>query len=150
MTAREFVRRRGMLALMVGVPAAGYLLIFLALPDAPAAVEAVENGVKVRLTITQSELFGGFSSLIYVGLMAAVTGLYLMRSAAGGGSSADDLRLQRLRVGVLPRHSDPGGGLGFDRGAGGNDVAIPHAASATGLRASCLLGPPSSTASTAG
>ncbi len=81
MTAREFLRRRGMLALMVGVPAAGFLLVFLALPDAPAAVDAVENGVKVRLTITQTELFGGFSSLIYVGLMAAVTGLYLMRSA---------------------------------------------------------------------
>lgn len=81
MTGREFLRRRGMIALMVGVPVFGFVVIFLALPQQPAALDAIENDVVVRVALTQPELFGGLSALAYVGLLSGVTGLYLLRSA---------------------------------------------------------------------
>ncbi|MSQ27984.1 MAG: hypothetical protein EXR51_07595 [Dehalococcoidia bacterium] len=81
LTGREFLRCRGMIALMVVIPVFGFVVIFLALPQQPAALDAIENDVKVRVSLTQTELFGGLSVLTYVGLLAGVTGLYLMRSA---------------------------------------------------------------------
>jgi ABC-2 type transport system permease protein len=84
MTAKEFLRRRGMLALMIAVPVAGFVLIYFALPRAPASIQAVEGGVTVSVETDQVELFGGVSSLVYVGLLASVTGLYLMQSALKG------------------------------------------------------------------
>lgn len=81
MTAHEFLRRRGMLALMVGLPVVGFALIFLALPRTPASLEAVDGGVTVNIETDQVQLFGGVSSLIYVGLLSSVTGLYLLQSA---------------------------------------------------------------------
>lgn len=81
MTAREFLRRRGMLALMAGVPALGFVAIYSALPDTPASLDAIENGIKVQVALNQVELFGGVMALIYVALLAGVTGLYLMQSA---------------------------------------------------------------------
>lgn len=84
MTAREFLRRRGMLSLIFGVPVLGFLLVYLALPKSPAAIEAIENGVKVRVDLNQVELFSGVSALSYVGLLAGITGLYLLHGALKG------------------------------------------------------------------
>src|SRR6266540_6367741 len=84
MTAKEFLRRRGMLALMVAVPVAGFVLIYLALPRTPASIQSIEGGVTVYVETDQVELFGGVSSLAYVGLLSSVTGLYLLQSALKG------------------------------------------------------------------
>jgi biotin carboxyl carrier protein len=108
MTAKEFLRRRGMLALMIALPVAGFVLIYLALPRAPASIQSVEGGVTVNVETDQVELFGGVSSLTFVGLLASVTGLYLMQSALKGdrrlllaGYSAGELVTARAAFLVL-------------------------------------------------
>lgn len=106
MTGREFLRRRGMLASMIGIPVFGYVMIFAALPEIPASLEAIENGVKVVVDLDQRALFGGLQALIYVGLLAGLAGFYLLKSAlsadrrliVAGFSPAE---LVASRIGVL-------------------------------------------------
>lgn len=106
LTAREFLRRKGMLAFMVGIPIFGFLVIYWGLPRTPAALEAFENGVEVLIDMDQVQLFGGVMSLIYVGLLAAITGFYLLQGALKAdrrllvaGYSAAELVI--ARVGLL-------------------------------------------------
>ncbi|MBI4497848.1 MAG: HlyD family efflux transporter periplasmic adaptor subunit [Chloroflexi bacterium] len=108
LTLREFLRRRGMLAFVIGVPVLGFLAIYGALPDTPASLDAVDNGVTIQVPLTQLELFGGVSALIYVALMAGIVGLYLMQSALKAdrrlivaGFSATELLTARLGVLLL-------------------------------------------------
>ncbi|GEM_PF-2399524 len=81
MTAREFLRRRGMLAFMVATPVLSFALVYAALPDTAANIDAIENGVKVQVGTDQVALFGGVSALIYAALLAGITGFYVMSSA---------------------------------------------------------------------
>lgn len=81
LTAREFLRRRGMLTFMVLVPVSTYLLLYLALPEGRASLEAMENGVAVQLELDQRDFFGGFTGLSFVALLAGVAGFYLLQSA---------------------------------------------------------------------
>ncbi len=81
MTAREFLRRRGMLALMVVSPVMTFAMVRLALPDAAATVDAVENGMSVQVDTGQVALFGGVSALMYAAMLAGIMGFYIMFSA---------------------------------------------------------------------
>ena len=108
MSTREFLRRRGMLSIIILVPIVGFGLIYLGLPRTPASLEAIENGVKVTVEMNQVELFSGFGALSFVGLLSGVVGLYLMRSALTAdrrlrvaGFAAAELLIARLTLLVL-------------------------------------------------
>lgn len=106
LTGHEFLRRRGMLAFMFGTPLFGYVLIFAALPEIPASLEAIENGVRVVIDTDQRALFGGLQALIYVGLLAGLAGFYLLRSALSADrrlilAGFSPAELVAARIGVL-------------------------------------------------
>lgn len=81
MTLREFLRRRGMLLFMVLIPVMSFASVYVALPDTPVTLDAIENGVSVQVDLDQVALFGGVMALIYVAIIAGITGFYVMSSA---------------------------------------------------------------------
>ena len=81
MTLREFLRRRGMLLFMVLIPVMSFASVYVALPDTPVTLDAIENQVHVQVDLDQVALFGGVMALIYVAIMAGITGFYVMSSA---------------------------------------------------------------------
>jgi hypothetical protein len=81
MTLREFLRRRGMILFMVLIPVVSFASVYVALPDTPVSLDAIENGVSVQVDLDQVALFGGVMALIYVAIMAGITGFYVMSTA---------------------------------------------------------------------
>jgi len=81
MTLREFLRRRGMMLFMVLIPVMSFASVYVALPDTPVTLDAIENQVHVQVDLDQVALFGGVMALIYVAIMAGITGFYVMSSA---------------------------------------------------------------------
>jgi hypothetical protein len=81
MTLREFLRRRGMILFMMLIPVVSFASVYVALPDTPVSLEAIENDVRVQVDLDQVALFGGVMALIYVAIMAGITGFYVMSSA---------------------------------------------------------------------
>jgi hypothetical protein len=88
MTLREFLRRRGMILFMILIPVISFASVYVALPDTPVTLDAVENGVQVQVDSDQVALFGGVMALIYVAILAGITGFYVMT-----GAVANDRRL---------------------------------------------------------
>ncbi len=108
MMAREFLRRRGTLILMITVPLVSYVAVYAALPHSPATVDGVENGVSVQLDLDQRDVFGVFQGLQGVGFLAGITGVNLMLSGLRAdrrlilaGYSAAHLTAARVALLVL-------------------------------------------------
>jgi biotin carboxyl carrier protein len=105
MMAREFLRRRVTLILLITVPLVSYVAVYAALPHSPATVDGFENGVSVQLDLDQRDVFGVFQGLQGVGFLAGIVGVNLMLSGLRAdrrlilaGYSAAQLTLARIAL----------------------------------------------------
>ena len=66
---------------MVAIPVISFASVYVSLPDTPVTLDAIENGVHVQVNLDQVALFGGVMALIYVAILAGISGFYVMSSA---------------------------------------------------------------------